>query len=251
MVSRSTIRLGAAALVFATACTAPASTTTGAPAPAPTVRGASERPLPRDVRWVRNSAEYRAIVLQTYRVAGERVRELARGLDARSWAVILDADETVLDNSEYQRRRAVLDSGFTPATWNAWISERAAVAVPGAVAFIRDVRTMGGRIAIVTNRDENQCEDTRANLRSIGVEADLVLCQPPGEGTKNPRFERVQSGTAAPGVPALRVVAWVGDNIQDFPRLTQGVRGDSTALSEFGRRYFVLPNPMYGSWERL
>jgi predicted secreted acid phosphatase len=75
-----------------------------------------------------------------------------------------------------------------------------------------------------------------------------VLCQAPGESDKNPRFRRVQSGTAAPGVPALTVVAWFGDNILDFPGLSQASREDPAALAEFGRRYFVLPNPMYGSW---
>ena len=79
----------------------------------------------------------------------------------------------------------------------------------------------------------------------------MLLCQPPGPSDKNPRFQRVQQGTAAPGVPALTVVAWVGDNILDFPALTQSARDDAAALANFGVRWFVLPNPMYGSWERL
>jgi predicted secreted acid phosphatase len=95
------------------------------------------------------------------------------------------------------------------------------------------------------------CDATRANLQSVGVSADLVLCQPPGEGNKNLRFERVQNGTASPGMPALTVVEWLGDNIQDFSKLTQAVRTDSTTLGQFGKRYFILPNPMYGSWEHV
>lgn len=109
---------------------------------------------------------------------------------------------------------------------------------------------MGGRVAIVTNRAEKVCPETRANLAAVGVIADAVLCQPPGESDKKPRFQRVVEGTAADGVPPLEVVAWIGDNIQDFPRMRQTIRDDPAAFAPFGRRYFVLPNPLYGSWER-
>ena len=182
-------------------------------------------------------------------MAGERLPALAAGRAAGTWAVILDADETVLDNSEYQRRRALLDSGYTSASWDAWVRERAATAVPGALDFLRRVRAAGGRVAIVTNRAEATCDATRENLRALGAESDVVLCQAPGEGDKNPRFRRVETGDRT-GLPALAVVAWVGDNIQDFPGLAQTARDAPAALADFGRRFFILPNPMYGSWER-
>ncbi len=209
------------------------------------------RRLPNDVHWFRSSAEYRALARQAYRVAEDRLPELSRGLERGRWAVIMDADETVLDNSEYQRRRAVLDSGYTEASWIAWVKERAAAAVPGAPELTRRVHALGGRVAIVTNRADEVCAETRENLRSAGIEADLVLCQQGRESDKNPRFRRVQSGTAVPGIPALTVVAWFGDNILDFPELSQASRTNEAALAEFGRRFFILPNPMYGSWTGL
>ena len=123
--------------------------------------------------------------------------------------------------------------------------------MPGAAAYTRRVRALGGRVAIVTNRADSLCAETRENLRAVQVEADVVLCQQGRESDKNPRFLRVQNGTAAPGLAALDVLQWVGDNIQDFPGLSQqAARSDITALNDFGRRYFILPNPMYGSWER-
>jgi 5'-nucleotidase (lipoprotein e(P4) family) len=223
--------------------------------PAPTIQPApstsSSRGLPNDIRWFRASAEYRALARQAYAVAGERIPELARGLVPQSWTVVLDADETVLDNSEYQRRRAVLDSSYTEPSWAKWVNERAAPAVPGAPELTRKVHALGGRIAIVTNRADSLCAVTRANLQSVGIEADMVLCQPPGEADKNPRFGRIQNGSAVPGVPPLRIVAWFGDNILDFPNLSQAVRNDPRALDDFGRRFFILPNPMYGSWQQV
>lgn len=241
---RSRSRAAVLTLSLATAaCAAPATRATTAVAPRP-------RPLPNDVRWFRTSAEYRAIALQTYRDAESHLGELARGLDAGRWAVILDADETVIDNSAYQRGRALVDSGYTDASWVAWVRERAAVAVPGAVEFTRAVQARGGRVAIVTNRADSLCAPTRDNLASVGVRADILLCQSGRESDKNPRFHQVQAGDSAHAMPPLTVVAWVGDNIQDFPALTQRARDTSDALAAFGTRYFILPNPMYGSWER-
>lgn len=243
----SGVALAGAALALAAGCApvAPAA----APAPSATPAGLAERRLPNDVRWVRGSAEYRALAVQAFRLAEERLPSLAAGRAAGTWAVILDADETVLDNSEYQRRRALVDSGYTSASWAVWVQERAAPAVPGAAAFTQRVRALGGRVAIVTNRAEPLCDVTRANLGDVGIPVDVVLCQAPGEGDKNARFQRVADGTAAAGVPPLAVVAWVGDNIQDFPVLTQAARADTSIYADFGRRFFILPNPMYGSWE--
>jgi len=210
---------------------------------------AAPRQLPAEIRWFRNSAEYRALTRQAYSIAAERLPELSRGLPAQTWAVILDADETVLDNSEYQRRRAVLDSNYTEASWADWVNEKAAPAVPGAPEFTRAVHAMGGRVVIVTNRADSLCAASRANLQTAGIETDLVLCQAPGQSDKNPRFQRVQNGTAAAGIPPLTVVAWVGDNILDFPGMSQASRNDTRALDAFGKKFFVLPNPMYGSWK--
>ncbi|HEX2091482.1 MAG TPA: HAD family acid phosphatase [Longimicrobiaceae bacterium] len=235
------------ALASLAAC---ASATVPAPPPAQAPPAAQQPALPRDIHWVRTSAEYRALALQAYRVAGERIRELARGTQAGSWAVILDADETVVDNSAYQKERFEAGTGYTAESWDTWVRERRAGAVPGAVEFIRQVKEMGGRVAIVTNRDEPYCPDTRENLIKIGVVPDAVLCRVGGQSDKNPRFQAVQAGTAVQGLPPLRVLMWVGDNIQDFPNLIQAARDQPGALEPFGRTYIVLPNPMYGSWER-
>ena len=225
-----------------------------APAPAVTPAAAAAAPTaaaqPKEIHWFRSSAEYRALARQTYRMAELRVREQAAGKARGSWAVILDADETVVDNSEYQRRLAARGEVYATATWNAWVREREAGAVPGAREFLAAVTSLGGRVVIVTNRDDEVCGDTRANMQALGLAFDLVLCRMGGVSDKNPRFAAVANGSAAPGVPAMEVLLWVGDNIQDFPTLSQAVReqGDG-AYDPFGRSYIVLPNPMYGSWE--
>ncbi len=77
---------------------------------------------------------------------------------------------------------------------------------------------------------------------------DAVLCKA-DTSDKNPRFQSVVAGTAAPKLGALEVLMFVGDNIQDFPALDQTANTDAK-LSEFGSRFFMMPNPMYGSWEK-
>jgi 5'-nucleotidase (lipoprotein e(P4) family) len=189
--------------------------------------------------------------LQVYHDAQVELERRASASPRGTWAVILDADETVLDNSIYQQERAQIGAAFTNESWNAWVRRVAATALPGAIAFTRRVHDLGGRVAIVTNRAEEVCAETRDNLRRVDIQADIVLCAPPGQSDKNIRFRAVQSGSASSATGPLQVLMYVGDNIQDFPNLTQDLRlaGDS-AFSEFGRSYFLLPNPMYGSWER-
>jgi 5'-nucleotidase (lipoprotein e(P4) family) len=185
-----------------------------------------------------------------YRSAAGRLRDLSKGRAPGSWGVILDADETVFDNSEYQRRRAEVDSGYTTSSWAAWVKERAAGAVPGAVEFTNTVHTLHGRVAIVTDRAESLCTATRENFQQLGIVPDVLLCRSPEDRGKGSRFQRIQNGAAVAGTPPLEIVEWIGDNILDFPGLTQESRGDSTAIANFGQRYFVVPNPMYGSWDR-
>lgn len=239
-----TLSLG---LVLAACATPP----NQAPASAAPVTTPAAGPVPAGIRWVRRSAEHRALFLQVYRAAGTRVRELAAGRDAGAWAVILDADETVLDNSAYQLRRAEMGAGYTSESWSAWVREEAAPAEPGAAAFIALVESLGGRVVVVTNRAEELCDATRRNLARLEIRTDAVLCRRPGDEGKESRFSAVEQGTTPAGLPPVDVALWVGDNIQDFPGLDQTVRsGAASAFEAFGDRYFLLPNPMYGSWEQ-
>ena len=208
--------------------------------------------IPASVRWFRTSAERRALSLQTYRLAAAALDRRSAGLAAGTWGVILDADETVIDNSPYQQELARRQATFDPATWNEWVMRGLAAALPGATEFTRRVRERGGRVVIVTNREQSQCDATRANLQRVAIATDAVLCKTdPSNSFKDARFDAVANGTPPSPLPPLRVVMWVGDNIQDFPRLRQELRTQSdSAFAEFGDRFIMLPNPMYGSWER-
>ena len=81
---------------------------------------------------MRDSAEYRAAVVQTYRMAAAHVESEARTRSAGTWVVILDADETIISNVTYQVERARQGLGFSPESWTAWVRRREATPLPGA-----------------------------------------------------------------------------------------------------------------------
>lgn len=249
-------------LLASAGCRSAAAPPTVAPTPSTSARAttpsgdaaptADASQLPPNIRWVRSAAEYQAIVVQTYRAATRHVERAAYGRAPGTWAVILDADETVVSNLPYQEERARLGQSYSSESWYAWVRRREATPLPGAAAFLQRVHALGGRIAIVTNRRAAECDDTKAVFARHALIYDAMLCRPyEGPSDKNPRFEAVARGVAMNVPGPIDVLAFLGDNIQDFPGLSQdAITPDALVLTRFGEEYFVLPNPMYGSWER-
>ena len=247
--------LGLIAVVLSGCATAQPPRTTAPTSTTPTQTNVPTGPttLPNDLKWVRDAAEYHALVLQAYQLATMRVEGHAQaGSRARgSWAVVLDADETVISNLRYQIERGRQGLGYSSDSWNAWVKRREATPLPGAARFLARVRELGGRIAIVTNRLGSECADTEAVFRAHQLLYDVMLCRPDGTPSdKNPRFTSVERGQAFSLTAPVDVVLFVGDNILDFPALSQQARkSGEAAFREFGSRFIVIPNPMYGSWQ--
>jgi 5'-nucleotidase (lipoprotein e(P4) family) len=204
------------------------------------------------LHWLRDSAEYRANTIQTYRAALEAAAQASVGRPAGSWGISVDADETILDNSDYEvdlQRRGVV---HTEAAWKAWVKQGKRTAVPGAAKFLADVQKLGGRVAVVTNTVQSLCPDVAANLRALSLPYDILVCRADdGEDRKEGRWRSIADGTARPDLGPVEILVWVGDNIQDFPEQSQALRNQpESAFSEFGVRFFALPNPVYGTWEK-
>jgi len=206
-----------------------------------------------EVKYVRDSLEYAVLVRQVYRQATQAVRAGAPAKGpARPWAVVLDVDETALDNSVYQLERAAYDLPFDDESWNAWVRRAQAPAVPGVAEFIAAVRAAGGSVAWITNRDDVVREETRRNLAAVGLwdDADrLCLKTTDPAYTKGVRRREVATGQGAcawQGRPT-EVRAFVGDQVGDFP--AEGEDSPDAGREEaFGTRFFLLPDPMYGGW---
>jgi 5'-nucleotidase (lipoprotein e(P4) family) len=202
------------------------------------------------IKYVRDSEEYATLSRQVYRLAGDAVTRTASDSGLRSWAVVLDVDETALDNSTYQLERAAYGLPYDADSWRKWVERREAPAVPGAVGFVELVRRASGHVAWITNRESLLTEATRANLKAVGLWADddRLCAQKTPQHTKADRREEVVlgKGDCAWATP-MRVVAFVGDQLGDFPEASEHIpqTGDDAA---FGRTCFLLPNPMYGAW---
>jgi 5'-nucleotidase (lipoprotein e(P4) family) len=236
-------------LLLVCALSAGCHATQSAPVTTPSPTAARSAALPDSLVWVQRSAEYYAAVIQVYRQATARVEQQASSRPPGTWAVILDADETILSNLQYQIERVGL--GYSPDSWAAWVRRREATPLPGAAAFLARVHQLGGRIAVVTNRLGSECTDTIALFKRLALAFDAMLCRPDkGPSDKTPRFDAVAAGKTPAGNAPLEVVAFIGDNIFDFPALNQKLRqAGQDAYAEFGVKYFLLPNPMYGSWQ--
>jgi 5'-nucleotidase (lipoprotein e(P4) family) len=240
--------LATAALLVMIGC-AGAGTPTPATAPAPAASAASkDADLPDEVRWVADSAEYVAASYQAFAVATKRAEYFATQHARGTWAVALDCDETVISNIQHEIEMARAGTVYHDTSWDAWVARRAATAMPGAREFLDRVHELGGLVIFVTNRGEEEREDTAANLQAIGLPYDLLLLRGKGESRKEGRWDAVEAGTA--GIPPTDIVMWVGDNIRDFPDLDQNLRQQpASSFVPFGDTYILLPNPLYGSWK--
>lgn len=225
--------------------------------------------------WFQTSAERDQVYRQIYRAAtaqldaavadpswdamprGEREGD-PRGL--RKLAIIVDIDETVLDNAPYQARRVAAGDEYASATWNAWVKQPlsgkpSAKALPGAAEFARAATARGVTVFYVSNRNAASAEATLKALRDAGfpVEASQFL----GKGTEVPGC--VQPSGSDKRCRRLlvardhRVVMLFGDQLSDFFSET-GDPAQRRRLAAgygdwFGQRWWMLPNPMYGAWE--
>lgn len=255
------------AVVLLSACAATVPLAQG-PSPSATSQPAHDN-LDATV-WMQTAAEHDAALLGSYALArqqldaaladphwdaipdGER-KVPAEGLPP---AIITDADETLLDNSAFQARRILGagDGGFQYSQWLAWVSERRARALPGALAFFQYAADQGVTVYFVTNRDDPaEREATLDNLRALGfpVAADgsnLLL-------RNDRRAPGREKGTRRSWISEHhRVLLMLGDNLGDF---LDGIGGDVDARralvernhARWGVQWLMLPNPAYGSWE--
>ena len=199
--------------------------------------------------WIQRSAEVRALSYQAFNVAKLIFElDLQKGASGKKRAVIVDIDDTVLDNSPYQA--AMVDDNFGyPKGWGEWCNAAEAEALPGAVDFLKYVVSKGGDVFYLSNRKVKYKEGTMKNLKALGfpqVTDDRMLLREK-TSNKEPRREIVRK--------EHRIVLLMGDNLNDFDNLFRKKSLDDRAAAvdqvkdQFGSKFIVLPNPMYGDWE--
>jgi acid phosphatase len=190
--------------------------------------------------WMQSAAEYRAAALQTYSAARRALDAALAQPSSRPRAVILDLDETALDNSRYAARRIEKGAPFSfGSDWSAWVSESASAAIPGAQEFLLYAQSRGVTPVYITNRTADMETATRANLQQLGfplAEDTLILRALNGTTDKSARRDAVAA--------TYDVILLLGDDINDFTP-----RASLTSDAPWGTRWFILPNAIYGGWQ--
>ena len=204
--------------------------------------------------WMQNSAEYRALCYQAYNVALDRVKEAAakHKKGDKPLAIILDADETVLDNTAFMAGLLGEDRDYNGSDWTEWCDAAQAKAMPGAAEYLQAVDKLGVEIFYASNRSLAQVPGTKKNFEVLGFpqadEKHMIFQDTSKKDSHNKhiRFREVME--------KYDVVVFMGDNAGDFlmeiggPKDVRNQDLDSHK-AEFGKRFIIFPNPIYGGWE--
>lgn len=238
------------------------------------------------LKWYRDSSEKIAMYNQVYNIASVSIENwlLKNNPKKGSWGIVLDIDETALDNSWYFKTcydKFSQESSGNPidlanktvsgSDFGRFVSApRKSTAVAGVIDLVNMVHQKGGYVVFVSNRNGmyqdaggSMMETTIDNLKNQGIHFDQILLangnsQHPSD--KNPRFVATETGkydskemVISNKLPPHKTIAYFGDNIQDFPQFKQklmnSLPNNAPEYRHFGKDYFILPNPMYGSWE--
>lgn len=207
--------------------------------------------------YMQKAAEYRALAYQAFNWARvvldndeKTKKKLPKPERKKPRAVVVDIDETVLDNSPSQADGIKKREPFSSQSWYAWGEMRKAKAIPGAVDFLNYAISKGVKVFFVSNRDEVQKQATMDNLIKAGFQGvtnDTVMLRQNSVSTKEPRRNDI--------LKTHRIVILMGDNLDDmsdvFERKSIADRFAETdkVRATWGNKFIVLPNAMYGTWE--
>ena len=215
------------------------------------------------VLYVQTATEFAANNIQTYANAKDA---LLKGLEDSSWkaaleqvdnfedkspAIILDVDETVLDNSNFQAR-TILSGLSYPNGWAEWVNESNAGAVEGVYDFLHFADKKGVKIYYLTNRLESFREATKKNILKLGLpfEDDSVLLMRSEENLRDKTDRRKKIANEN------RIVLIIGDQLTDFISTKEAYvfHTERKKLAKkysdlWGTKWFLVTNPTYGRWE--
>lgn len=215
--------------------------------------------------WMQNAVEYKANAAALFVLAQLR---LDQALADKSWtgaleqgadyqgkppAVILDVDETVLDNSLYQAWLVEKGQSYSSKTWGPFVKEVLSKPIPGSVEFCKYAAAKGVTVFYVTNRKNDEEEATRANLAKFGYPVDDKIDVVLARGEKK-EWGSDKGTRRAEVAKTHRVLLQIGDNLGDFVDGAEGSRADriklyQTHMARWGKDWIMLANPAYGSWE--
>ncbi|MDF3127285.1 HAD family acid phosphatase [Rheinheimera sp. 1928-s] len=228
--------------------------------------------------WYQSSAEFKASAIQTYQTAA---LQLPLAIADKNWtaltnqkenfqqlppAIIVDIDETILDNSPVAAQSVLLNAGFDPKLWDQWVAMASAKAIPGAVSFVNKAEAAGVKVLYISNREcekrtgvNDSCpqkNDTLRNLKAVGIEkvdASQIWLK-----SEQPLWSSEKESRRLLAAKDFRILMSIGDDFGDFlPDVKKNITPEQrstlvdTYQNYWGTKWFVLANPTYGSWQTI
>lgn len=198
--------------------------------------------------WYQTSGELAALYLQGYQLAELRLNEQLKIRSKKPYAIIIDIDETILDNSPYQAR-LIKENASYPKYWSEWINLATAKALPGALDFLRYAHQKNVEIFYITNRKENEKLVTFNHLKRLTfpITSESHLLVQTDKSNKSDRRNIV--------IEKFNVALYIGDNLNDFDgvfekkSVAEKFNLINNLKESFGRKFIIMPNPLYGDWE--
>ncbi len=199
------------------------------------------------VLWHQTAAEYHALTYQAYNLARLRLDEDIARNETHPKAIIVDIDETVLNNSAYNAREILGQTSY-PEGFYRWIDQAQGTAIPGAVEFLTYADKKGYEIFYISNRNTRGFNGTLRNLQKYDfpqADEDHILLKLDNFSKKDRRDLVAET---------YEIVMLIGDNLIDFEEAFKhkSVKERFTQVEmlkdEFGSRFIILPNPMHGEW---
>ena len=199
--------------------------------------------------WYQNAAEVDALYQQGYNVATNKLKELLKQPTDKPYSIVLDIDETVLSNIPFQVKMIKDGTAFNPKLWDEWVQKAEAKPVAGAKEFLQFADKNKVQIYYISDRTDAQVDATIKNLEAQGLPVqgrDHLMFKKEGDKSKEGRRQEVLKHT--------NLVMLFGDNLVDFTEFSTKSEEDRDKMfeqlkAEFGDKFIIFPNPMYGSWE--
>ena len=199
--------------------------------------------------WYQNAAEVDALYQQGYNVATNKLKELLKQPTNKPYSIVLDIDETVLSNIPFQVKMVKDGTAFNPKLWDEWVQKAEATPVAGAKEFLQFADKNKVQIYYISDRTDSQVDATIKNLEAQGLPVqgrDHIMLKKEGDKSKEGRRQEVIKHT--------NLVMLFGDNLVDFAEFSTKSEADRDKMfeqlkAEFGDKFIIFPNPMYGSWE--
>ena len=198
--------------------------------------------------WQKNSAEYVALSYQAYNLAKFRLDEKLNSEFNKRPAIVIDLDETVLNNLPYNEMLIDSSEIFTQESWSKWVNKKIATKVPGSLEFINYAKSKNVKIVYLSNRRVENYDPTKENLVNLGYpfDEDTLMLLRDETSDKTARRNTLND---------YEIIMLLGDNLADFNSVfykksnNERIQSVDSLSKMFGDKFIVFPNLIYGDWE--